>query len=118
MYHLRSRKNIEIPIQLTVSDDSTFLKQLSGTQTNMSQPSDHESDTSSSDVDLDLLTWDSEEEFEDQEDPAPVATTSDSKTSENSQTLNSDIQGAINVQILKQLDRMSKRLDQMEKKSV
>ena len=81
----------------------------------MSQPRDHDSDTSSSDVDLDLLTQESGEEFQDQREQAPVATTSDSKSTENSQSLNSDIQAAINVQILEQLDRMSKRLDQMEK---
>ena len=116
MYHLRSRKtNIEIPVQLTVPDDSTFLNQLSDTQINMSQPDDHESDTSSSDVDLDLLTQDSEEKFEDQTEQVPVATTSDAKNSATSQNLNSDIQAAINLQILEQLDRMSKRLDQMEK---
>ena len=113
-YYLRNRKvnSIEVPVQLTVSSDTTFLNTLADHTEEMSDDSEN---MSGSEVDLDRLVNDSDENESRNDTQAGSSAQSDvTRSSAQTAQLNADVQNAINAQILEQLDRLGKRLDSME----
>ena len=121
MYNLRSNKKdtIQFPVQIQVTDDEQFLTDLLNQNSSLLNDSTNMSDSvhesSDSEVDYDALIQDSDNE-------APSTSDKTNKKSSDTPSLdNMDIssqfkvQSVINSQILEQLQKIGKRLDNIEK---
>ena len=115
MYHLRKCKlnTLELPVELTIANDTEFLQTLADTNQNMS--SDNESDLNTEEQFAQAEQNFSDENSDDMNQQSTSANLPDKNVANDSNAINQEVQSAINIQILEQLDRMSKRLDQMEK---
>ena len=129
-YNLRSNKgtSIQVPLELQVSDDTRFLNSILENSILSPQTRD---DSSDSDHSVNLNSSDSAHSSDDNDQVPCISdrssrsfdkfhtekhqSTSDSVTG--NQTSRLDIQSAINVQILSQLDNLGKRLEKIEGKS-
>ena len=128
-YNLRSHKgkSIQVPVELQVSDDNRFLNTL---LENSMLSQQNNSDSSDTDQSVNLNFSDSAQSSDDNDQVPSTSdrtsrsfdkfhmeksqSTSDSVTS--NQASRFDIQSAINVQILTQLDNLGKRLEKIEGK--
>ena len=125
-YNLRSHKgtSIHVPVEFQVSDDQQILNSILQTST-LSQQSNEDSTDSEHSVNLNLSdsSQDSDEDYDLQNcdksarsfhkfDKDNVPSTSAGATAPTISTL--DVQGAINAQILSQLEKLGKRLEKIE----
>ena len=117
-YNLRSngRKTMQLPAELHMAEDSTFLKDLLASQKTPLSGQVPDSDSSLNASDCEALIATSGDEH----DSCIEGTNQETFVKKTDQTVSdtqSTSQQAINIQILAQLQSLGSRLDAMEKKS-
>ena len=125
-YNLRSHKgtSIQVPVEFQVSDDQQFLNSILQ-NSNLSQQTNEDSTDSEhslslnlsdsshdSDDDHDLHNCDKSARSFHKFDQENIPSTSAGASTQKASTL--DVQGAINAQILSQLEKLGKRLEKIE----
>ena len=127
-YNLRSHKgtSIQVPVELQVSDDQQFLNNILQNSTLSQQTNDDSSDSEHS-VSLNLS--DSSHDSDDDHDlsncvkPARSFQKFDKENTQSTSASTTvhqtrlDVQGAINAQVLTQLEQLGKRLEKIEENS-
>ena len=117
-YNLRSQGQdmIQLPVELHLAEDATFIKDLLASQRNTQSGQVSDNDSSINDSDCEALIASSGDEHDsnvEKHSTETVLTNSDPTNSD----AHSTSQQAINMQILAQLQSLGSRLDAMEKKS-
>ena len=119
MYNLRSSKHstVQLPIEIQLAGDTQFIGSLlnSNSQASDIQGNMSDTDTSASDLNCSDLMHNSFHSVTNVKSCSNGPSTSKSDVSSVKDS-DSDVQAAINAQILDQLNRIGKRLDKIENK--
>ena len=113
---LQGQDTIQLPVELHLAEDATFMKDLLASERNpqLRQVSDNDSSINNFDYEALIATSDDEHDSSvENHSHETVLRNPDPTTSD----ANSTSQQAINMQILAQLQSLGSRLDAMEKKS-
>ena len=117
-YNLRSagQGTVELPVELHMSEDSTFVKELLASQQDPTTGQVSDNDSSINESDCEALIASSESDDNDSREHVVKSHKSSRKPDPTMSDSQSTSQQAINVQILAQLQSLGQRLDVMEKK--
>ena len=118
-YNLRSagQGTVELPVELHMSEDSTFVKELLASQQDPTTGQVSDNDSSINESDCEALIASSESDDNDSREHVVKSHKSSRKPDPTMSDSQSTSQQAINVQILAQLQSLGQRLDVMEKNS-
>ena len=118
-YNLRlaGQGTVELPVELHMSEDSTFLKELLASQQDSATGQVSDNDSSIHESDCEALIASSESDDNDSREHVVKSHKSSGKSGPTMSDSQSTSQQAINIQILAQLQSLGKRFDVMEKNS-
>ena len=118
-YNLRSagQGTVELPVELHMSEDSTFMKELLASQQDSETGQVSDNDSSINESDCEALIASSESDDNDSREHVVKSLKNSRKSDPTMSDSQSTSQQAINIQILEQLQSLGKRLDVMGKNS-